>query len=147
MILNINNKSDKDLVSEKIDLNESLPLDKNKIKEDVDIEAKIKNYNKNVSYNIFKEEKNLVLETIKTRKNKIHERNFSMNHFNSSVRHNETLNVNNTSIENSDKIHRKFSLEKRIRDIKKKIKKELNTNPNLDDMQPNESINTFHFLD
>lgn len=130
MILSNKNKSDKDLISDENDLNDSVPLDKNKIKEDVDIESKIKNYNKNVSYNIFKEEKNLVLETIKTRKNKMHERNNSFNYFNSSVRHDETLNIENNAFDHTNTVHRKYSLEKRIRDFKKKISTDFNINNN-----------------
>ena len=137
------NKSDKDLVCEKNDINDSLPLDKNKIKEDIDIEAKIKNYNKNVDYNVFKEEKNLNLETIKTRKNKMHERNNSINYFYSSVRHNETLNIENKDLDNTNTLHRKYSLEKRIRDFKKKISNDLNVNTNIANMKPLDCIIEF----
>lgn len=140
-ILSNKNKSDEDLASDKNDLNESIPLDKNKIKEDVDIEAKIKNYNKNVNYNIFKEEKNLALETVKTRKNKMHERNHSMNFFNSSVRHDETLNIDNNTLDNTNTLHRKYSLEKRIRDFKKKITNDLDHNTNLVNLKPVHSKN------
>jgi len=137
------NKSDKDLISEKKDLNDTIPLDKNKIKQDVDIQAKIKNYNKNVSYNIFKEEKNLVLETINSRKTKIHERNNSINYFNESVRHNETLNIENNDLKNVKVDHRKFYLDKRIRDFKKKITNDMSSNKNFENIKAENSKKLF----
>ncbi len=107
----------------------------------MDIDAKIKNYNRNVSYNVFKEEKNLVLETIKNRKSKMHERNNSINYFSSSVRHDETLNIENNALDNANNLHRKYSLEKRIRDFKKKISNDLGNNTNFTNIKLVDSKN------
>lgn len=115
--------------TEKNELNDSSPLDKEKIKEAVDIDKKLKHYKDNINYNSFKEEKNLVLESVKNRKNKLHERNNSMNYFNPSIRNqDESLNIENHGSDSPNSLHRKYSLEKRIRDFKKKISDDLHEN-------------------
>lgn len=120
-------------------MKESSSLDKEKIKKEIDIDAKIKNYNKNVNYNSFNEGKNLVLETIKNRKSRLHERNNSINYFNISTRNDETINNEKSYLDSPNSLHRKYSLEKRIRDFKKKISKDLDENSNFVNLKRGES--------
>lgn len=96
-----------------------------------------------MSYNIFKEEKNLVLETINSRKTKIRERNNSINYFNLLVRHDETLNIENNALKNDEVDHRKFYLDKRIRDFKNKITNDLSSNKNFENFKADDSKKLF----
>lgn len=102
---------------------------------DIDIESKIKNYNKSLTYNSFNIEKSQVLENIKNKKIQSIERKTSMNLLINSIKNNNISNYNDTIAtnemlnsynESSTSIHRKYSLEKRIRDFKKKITNDLN---------------------
>lgn len=120
---------------EKDEINDSIHLDKNKIQMDIDIESKIKNYNKSLTYNSFNIEKSQVLENIKNKKIQSIERKTSMNLLINSIKNNNISNYNDTIAtnemlnsynESSTSIHRKYSLEKRIRDFKKKITNDLN---------------------
>jgi len=144
VILNEKTNNDKNLHSEKNDLKESYSLDKEQIKKDIDIDAKLKNYNKNVNYNSFNEGKNLVLETIKNRKIRLHERNNSLNNFNISIRNDDTIINDKSCLDSPNSLHRKYSLEKRIRDFKKKISKDLNDNSNIHNLKRGESIQIYY---
>lgn len=145
MILNNRTKSNKDLITEKNDLDDSIPIDKNKIRESIDIDMKLKNYNKNLNYNSFNELKKLEEENQKNNKNKKilkdEEKNNSLNYSND-----ESVSGDKGPLDSQSSQHRKYSLEKRIRDFKKKIKNDLNLNMQLNNMKPIESKIKFCFF-
>ena len=67
----------------------------------------------------------------------MHERNNTINYFNSTNKENEdSINVErNNLMDSPNSLHRKYSLEKRIRDFKKKISNDLNQNTNYNDLK------------
>jgi len=120
------------LNSVKGDLEDSFSIDKNKIRESIDIDAKIKNYNKNLNYNSFNHLKKLNEQNIEKTKNKYLIKNKEKN--NSLINSNDSL--DKKPLETQGSQHRKFSLEKRIRDFKNKIKNDMDTNTQLNEMKP-----------
>ena len=95
-----------------------------------DIDSKIKNYNKNLNYNSFNDENNNMPENFTNDLNKFHEKNNSENFSNNfKTDNNINIQVNNNSYMSIENKHRKYTLEKRIREFKKKLTNDLNNNP------------------
>ncbi len=80
------------------------------------------------------------METIKNRKIRLSKRNNSINYFNNSIKKDDdTILEDKSYLDSPNSFHRKYSLEKRIRHLKKKISKDLNNDTNILNLKCGES--------